>query len=86
MDFDGNSRSVQIETSDIDTSAIVAIALSSDKAVLLYAQRVDYYRITGTGASAAGAESIERLFNRSFAKSIEAVVNTDSGCPASVLC
>ncbi len=66
LDKNEDLRSVKLTNNDIDTSKIVDITLSGNKAVLLYNDRVDYYRIKGTGLSASGTSAIELLSSKTF--------------------
>jgi hypothetical protein len=58
--------SITLRNNNIDTTpdALITTALSGNKLALLYADRMDYYRLNDTETSGEGA--IEKLFTRSY--------------------
>ena len=72
LDIESNGRSLKITNNDIDTSsAMVDLATSSNKLVVLYDGRLDYYRMTGTGFSGGMGPKpvVELLFSKTYTSS-----------------
>lgn len=74
-DYDSYKRSYKLTTNDIDTEGVISVALTANKAILLYEDHLSYYRMTGYGLSKSASKStdIEFLFTKTFtASAIEA--------------